>query len=388
MTDLLMPKLGLTMTEGMLSQWRVAPGDRVARGNVIFTVETEKVANEIEAETDLTIAEILVAEGETVPVGTPVARLADAGAAAPPPGTGSNARGTKEDGLRIVATPLARRLARAAGVDLAAVTGSGPHGRIKAGDVEKAAPAATPAAGVIEIIPDPTRLAVARRVTAAKRDIPHFYVTHEAEISAAMALRDDLNAKKGCSRVSVTHMLVRALGLALSEMPAANRIWSGDRIVAFATADIGMLTETPEGLRMPMIRDAGRRRLREIAADATALAERARTGRLTPADVGGGAAAISNVGMFGVTSLTPIISPPQAMMLGVGGERGVFRPDAAGAPALRREITLTLACDHRVIDGAEAARFLAALVAILKHPARLLHPAPEPQENPHGLFPD
>jgi len=137
-----------------------------------------------------------------------------------------------------------------------------------------------------------------------------------------------------------------------------------------------------------MIRDAGRRRLREIAADATALAERARTGRLTPADVGGGAAAISNVGMFGVTSLTPIISPPQAMMLGVGGERRVLRPDAAGAPALRRELTLTLACDHRVIDGAEAARFLAALVAVLQHPASLLHPAPEPQENPHGLLPD
>jgi pyruvate dehydrogenase E2 component (dihydrolipoamide acetyltransferase) len=365
LADLLMPKLGLTMTEGLLAEWRARPGERVAKGVVVFTVETEKVAHEVAAESDLVIAEILVDEGETVPVGQPVARLADVAAS----------QG------RIVATPLARRRAREAGVDLAAVRGSGPRGRIKAADVAAVeAEAATPAAPsgapalATEIIPNAARLATARRVSAAKRDIPHFHVTHEAEITALMALRDDLNSVEGNPRISVTHMLVRAMGLALTENPEVNRIWSGDRILAFAAADIGMLTETPQGLRMPMIRDAGRRSLGAIAADAGALALRARAGKLEPADVGGGAAAISNVGMFGIASIAPVISPPQALMLGVGGERRLFRPDAGGRPALRRELTLTLACDHRVIDGAAAARFLAALVAILENPQRLLDP--------------
>lgn len=424
MADLVMPKFGLTMTEGLLSDWHVAPGAAFSAGDMLFTVETEKVANEVEADADGVLAEILVQAGETVPVGTPVARLAGGGAVAEVPApapaaalqaadrttagrepldspsarklmaehglerdamaaSGRDGRVMKEDVLRVIATPLARRIAQAGGVDLTAIAGSGPHGRIKARDVaaaKPAAPAAAPPAvpaqvGVTEIAPDAMRRATAQRVSTAKREIPHFYLSHEAELSALNALRDQLNADARAPRISVTHMLIRALGLALAEMPQMNRIWAGDRILAFDRVDIGMVAETPDGLRIPVIRDAGGATLDAVAEQARALAGRARDGGLTPADVGDGVISISNVGMFGVSSLTPIINPPNAMILGVGAERQIFRPGADGAPVLRRELTLTLACDHRIIDGADAARFLSAVVEILETPLRLLRPA-------------
>lgn len=416
MSELVMPKFGLTMTEGLLTEWHVVPGAAFCAGDMLFTVETEKVANEIEAEVDGMLAEILVQAGETVPVGTPVARLAGAGAIAPPAAepptetavakdtldspaarklmaehglhreavvpTGRDGRVMKEDVLRVIATPLARRLAEADGVDLALLEGSGPRGRIKARDVEavaQARPALDPAVPEINAtLPDATRRATAARVSAAKRDIPHFYLTHETDMVALAQLRAALNADSTGQKISVTHMLIRALGLALEEMPQMNRIWVGDRILAFPRADIGMVAETPGGLRIPVVRDAGGSSLDAVALQASALAERARTGRLTASDVGDGVISISNVGMFGVSSLTPIINPPNAMILGVGAERALFRPDAQGLPALRRELTLTLACDHRLIDGADAARFLSAVVAILETPLSLLRPARKP----------
>lgn len=385
MADLLMPKLGLTMTEGLLSAWHVAPGAAFSAGDVLYTVETEKVANEVEAEADGVIAELLAQAGDTIPVGAPVARLAGEGGApapAPAPAPAEQAEDPSPAPAaraaaapRVKATPLARRIAKAEGVDLSAVKGSGAHGRIKVRDVKAAIPAASgapAAAGVREIIPDAARSATARRVGAAKRDIPHFYVSDEVELSALDRLRAELNADEGRPRISVTHMLIRAVGLVLAEAPHLNRIWMEDRILAFDGVDVGMVAETPEGLRIPVIRDAGRASLDDIAAQARDLTERAREGRLTPADMGDGTIAISNVGMFGVTALTPIINPPNAMILGVGGERQVFRPDADGAPALRREMNLTLACDHRVIDGADGARLLHALVGALESPIRLL----------------
>ncbi len=405
MSDLVMPKLGLTMTEGLLAEWRVTPGQSFAAGDILFVVETEKVANEIEAAEAGTLGEILVEAGETVPVGTPVARLAGGkGATAVPtapvnaapaeaapveaapmaPAPSSPAPACQEG--RVVATPLARRLARDKGIDLASLTGTGPRGRIKASDVTRAAEAAPPSAAspaasattapaTREEPLSATRIAVAQRVTAAKPGIPHFYVTHEAEISALKRLRHELNAEAGRPRISMTHLLIKALGLTLAEMPAMNRIWLDDRILGFEQVDIGMVAETPQGLRIPVLRDVGSRPLDQVAAEASALAARARDGSLAASDVGGGALSISNVGMFGVTSLTPIISPPQAMILGVGAERALFRPDAEGKPVARHELVLTLACDHRIIDGAEAARFLAAVVATLEHPLRLLRPA-------------
>ena len=423
MTDLLMPKLGLTMTEGLLSEWHVALGATFQAGDLLFTVETEKVANEVEAESDGVLSQILVEAGMTVPVGTPLARLSGAGtietqsesfspaspsAASPQSSpmdgpaarklmadhqinrediqaTGRDGRVMKEDVLRVVATPLARRIAQNQGVDLTLVEGSGPRGRIKARDVEAARTTegtspvmSVTAKGVTEIIPDAVRRATAHKVSAAKRDIPHFYVSHEAELTSLMQLRSDLNADDERPRISVTHMLIRALGLALTEMPELNRIWVDDRILAFKHVDVGMVAETPDGLRIPVIRDAGSSSLDQIAAQAHEVMARAREGGLKPTDVGEGAISVSNVGMFGVSSLTPIINPPNAMILGVGAEREVFRPGADRTPELRREMTLTLACDHRVIDGADAARFLSAVVSILETPIRLLRPAHRP----------
>lgn len=404
MSVLLMPKFGLTMAEGLLSEWHIAEGASFTKGDLLFTVETEKVANEVEAEFDGILLQIVVAAGDTIAVGEPVANLTGDGEVAAPLETISNpqdgpaarklmienaiprdqvtasgrdGRVMKEDVLRVIATPLAKIIAIQQGVDLQTLEGSGPRGRIKAADVRNASTQIATSAnadGPERITPDAARLATVRRVSAAKRDIPHFYVTHEAEISELTALRKTLNSSETNTRVSVTHMLIRTLGLALTEMPHMNRVWAGDHILAFNQADVGMVTETPNGLRIPVIRNAGSAQLDEIAAAANDLGARARIDALTASDVGDGVIAISNVGMFGIASLTPIISPPNAMILGVGAPRLVFRPDDAGAPFLHNELTLTLACDHRIIDGADAARFLSAVVEILETPTRLLRP--------------
>lgn len=404
MSVLLMPKFGLTMAEGLLSEWHIAEGASFTKGDLLFTVETEKVANEVEAEFDGILLQIVVAAGDTIAVGEPVANLTGDGEVAAPLETISNpqdgpaarklmienaiprdqvtasgrdGRVMKEDVLRVIATPLAKIIAIQQGVDLQTLEGSGPRGRIKAADVRNASTQIATSAnadGPERITPDAARLATVRRVSAAKRDIPHFYVTHEAEISELTALRKTLNSSETNTRVSVTHMLIRTLGLALTEMPHMNRVWAGDHILAFNQADVGMVTETPNGLRISVIRNAGSAQLDEIAAAANDLGARARIDALTASDVGDGVIAISNVGMFGIASLTPIISPPNAMILGVGAPRLVFRPDDAGAPFLHNELTLTLACDHRIIDGADAARFLSAVVEILETPTRLLRP--------------
>lgn len=424
MADLVMPKIGLTMTEGLLSEWHVAPGDNFSKGQLLYTVETEKVANEVEAENDGRLIKILIAEGETAAVGTVVAQIAgnsgdqetpeknDASVKAEQTqtvsgstitgvedapsarkmmaehgldrhemeATGRDGRVLKEDVLRVIATPLARRVARNENVPLHGLSGSGAGGRIKVVDVEAAARASeqnadTTHGALQEEIPDAARLATARRVTASKRDIPHFYVTHEAEISALMALRQELNSGQSQMKISVTHMLIKAIGLTLAELPHLNRIWSDDRIITFDRADVGMVTETPHGLRIPVLRDIGSVPLDHVTGMAHDVANRARGEKLTSADVGDSVIAVSNVGMFGVSSLTPIINPPNAMILGVGVDRRLFRPGADNAPELRHELTLTLACDHRIIDGADAARFLSYLVDVIEQPIRLLRPS-------------
>ncbi len=418
MADLLMPKLGLTMTEGLVAQWCVAPGQAFSAGDVLFVVETEKVANDIEAETDGVLEAILTAEGETADVGTVVARYAGPGASVSAPshpsdtasldasaphdpsrdapsarklmaehglsrsdvaGTGRDGRIMKGDVLRVIATPLAKRLAREADLDIANVQGSGPRGRIKAADV-RAALSTTPSPTVTTVVtapltesaPDPIRLATARRVTTAKRDIPHFYLTQNAEVSALTRFRANINAEAAPLKISVTHLLIRALASGLAIMPELNRIWMNDQILSFDRIDIGMVAETPEGLRIPVLRDVARTPLDRLAAEAIALAGRAREGSLRPDDVGGGVMSISNVGMFGASSLTPIINPPHAMILGVGAEQALFRPGSDDAPEARRELVLTLACDHRIVDGAQAARFLSTVVRAIEHPFRLL----------------
>ena len=408
MTDLVMPKLGLTMTEGLLAEWRVAAGASFAAGDVLFVVETEKIANEIEAQQAGSIETLLVNEGETVAVGTPVARLSETSMHAvssevapgtgeprfeiPPPerGLDSSVTGSAvQERDRIRATPLARRLARQRNIDLRDLTGSGPRGRIKAADVERATADRTAfsvrgpdAASQVHLeAPNAARMATARRVSAAKRDVPHFYVQAEAEVTELLELRARLNGDPRFARLSVSHLLIKAIGQTLAELPETNRIWLDEGLLSLGPTDVGLVVDTDAGLRIPVIRNVAAQPLDAVAREAGDKAERARGRTLTPQDMSGGAISLSNVGMHGISGLIPIVNPPQSMILGVGAERRLFRPDAEGNPVLQRELTLWLACDHRVLDGALAARFLAQLTTALETPLALLRPMPEESQD-------
>ncbi len=364
-----MPKLGLTMTEGLLAEWKVAPGDSVAAGDVIFVVETDKISNEIEAHVAGVVAQLHAAEGEVLPVGATVLSLRVA----------RDIASANPD--RVVATPLARRMAARAGLDLGVVAGSGPRGRIMAQDVAAVQDVA-PAAAPVPVAPPADRGTVhelgayqrvaARRLTEAKRDIPHFYVVADADVTELLALRAQLNGDPGHTKLTVNSFLIAAVARALAALPAMNRVWAGDGLRELPTIDVGMAVEGPKGLVAPVLRDLGALMLDEIATAADALIARARAGRLAREDLDGGAIAISNVGMFGVTGLLPIINPGQSSILGVGANQPVFRPDASGQPVLRQVLSLALSCDHRVIDGALAARFLQAVCRQLETSAVLL----------------
>lgn len=405
--ELVMPKLGLTMTEGVLAEWRVSPGQPFRSGDVLLVVETDKIASEVEADSDGVLIETTIPAGETVAVGTPIARWsADGAGAAPAPEpaetpaakpaptpVSTNARPlpapVRANGERILSTPLARRRAEGLGVDLAMVAGSGPRGRIKVADVEMAAqtqpaPQPAPQAPKIETPtgerskPTTLQATVARRLTAAKRDVPHFYLAAEAEVTELAALRDRLNAdtESGLPRISMTHLVLAAVGRALAAMPEMDRVWddepSGGAILSLGQGDIGMAVDTPRGLVAPVLRGAATLPLDRLAAEAASLTRRARDGRLTEEDFQGGAVTVSNAGMHNVTYMTSIINPGQSSILGVGSVRSVFRPDAAGAPVLKRELGLVLSADHRLFDGVTALAFLNRIIAGLERPLRLL----------------
>jgi len=408
--DLLMPKLGLTMTEGVLMEWKVAPGEAFSRGQVLFVVETDKAATDIEAEADGVLAERLVEEGETVPVATPVGRLAsaaggegppsppyapeakterkpEAAAAAPPPpiqqvGQQVAQQAARPAGGRVIATPLARRVARERGIDLSGVAGSGPRGRIKLVDVERAVAvvpaAATAAAGeetARRVRPTPMQAAMARRLSQVKQGVPHFYLSVEAEVSALLELRAALNADDTRPRLTLTHFVLAAVGRALAEQPGVNRVWTDGEIVEFSATHVSMAVEAEAGLYVPVVRDAGSASLDRVAAEARAAMEKARSGRLSAAEMEGAAIAVSNAGMHDVTWLTPIINAGQSAILGVGSVRELFRPDAQGAPSLRREIGLVFSGDHRVHTGVEGLTFLNRVRTYLENPLRLLRQA-------------
>ena len=377
--DIVMPKLGLTMTEGLLAEWRVQPGARVTAGDILFVFETDKIATDIEASGSGEILELLVPAGSTVPVGTPLARWTGLASGAPEPQPmPAPAQGPAATGGRVLATPLARRLARERGIDITSLRGSGPRGRIKAKDLPEAViPAAAPPATGEFIALDRVRAASARRLAQAKQEMPHFYVGAAAEISRLLALRDDWREIPDAPRLTVTHAVLAAMGRALLAMPELNRVWEGDGWRRIATPDVGLAVDTPRGLFAPVLRDAGRLTLDVLAERTNALVERARAGRLSPGELEGGCISLSNIGMFGARFLVPIVNPGQSMILGLGAMESLFRPDANGAPALRREVTLVLSADHRVLDGAAAAAFLARIVAFLEKPLALLRPPAE-----------
>ena len=376
-SPIVMPKLGLTMTEGTVASWQVAPGDDVNVGDVLFVVETEKAANEILAETAGRIGEILVAEGRTAPVGAALATWSACPQHRPAPAA------------RVIATPLARKNAVEIGLDLKTIAGTGPNSRIKAIDVATARAAAlkptSPAPVVEQDAPEsPAPIAekrrsvrtveetAARRLSESKRDTPHFYVLAESDVTALLEFRSKLNRDATALRLTLTHFVIAAVARALAEAPDGNSVWNEGEIVGFDTIDVGVAVDTPRGLVAPVLRDVGRLGLDALANKATLLVQSAREGRLRPDDMAGGAITVSNVGMFGASRIVPIISPGQSAILGVGAVRPAFRPDRAGAPKLCQELGLALSADHRVWDGVTAARFLDLIVQRLEQPLLLL----------------
>lgn len=389
--SILMPKLGLTMTEGVLIEWRVAPGDAVAPGDTLFVVETDKIANEVEANRAGVVDALLVHAGEVVPVGAVVASLrgegdvAQSGPKAEPP----QKRQAPASPARIVATPLARRHAAEAGIDLAEIAGSGPRGRIMLRDLPDTEPSARGQVrqpterqaimprGPIVREPDPHRKITARRLSEAKREIPHFYVFATADVTDLLALREQLNAGGNGPHLTLNHFVVAAVARAMAALPQMDAVWADDVIHELQTRDVGIAVEGAKGLVAPVLRDVAGLTLDEVAAAAIGLVTQAREGRLKRADLEGGAISVSNVGMFGVSALVPIVNPGQSSILGVGASQPMFRPDAQGRPVLRHVLELALSCDHRVIDGALAARFLQDLcrrletaVLLLRRPQR------------------
>jgi pyruvate dehydrogenase E2 component (dihydrolipoamide acetyltransferase) len=384
---IVMPKLGLTMSEGLIAEWLVAPGDEVDTGQILFVVETDKISNEIEAPAPGRIIALLAEVGAVVDVGAPVAMWTGPGVAGAPPIVSAIAdeeTATRVDvpvpvappangAQRIRSTPLARRMAKLAGFEIASITGTGARGRIQACDVQ----AVIDASGAASVRPAPAgrdlRSLIAARVSRSKAEIPHFYVTADARFDALNALRGDLNADPLAPRkLSITAFLVIAVARALALVPEANMVWRGNRAEPLSRIAIGIAVDTPGGVMAPAVLVTGA--IHAVADRLDAAIERARQGRLSAADAGEAAIGISNVGMFAVRSLTPIIDPDQSFMLGVGAPQSVFRPGSGGVPLAVQEVTLSLACDHRAIDGAGAARFLATIVELLEHPGRLLIP--------------
>jgi len=412
--DILMPALSPTMTEGKLSRWLKTEGERVKAGEVIAEIETDKATMEVEAVDEGVIEALLVAEGtEGVKVNTPIARLsgevspvitAPAPSALPiavpviaAPAAPVEKTMIPKGSRRILASPLARRLAAERGLDLANLTGSGPHGRIIRADVEAAAtapgpakvaspspvPAPAPAASLAQLgyaedsytlLPlDGMRRTVARRLTESARDIPHFPLTIDVEIDALLAARTRINSllePRGI-KVSVNDLVIKAAALALRQVPEANASFTPEGIALHRHADISMAVAVDGGLITPIIRKAEQKGLAEIALEAKDLAERARNRKLKPEEFQGGTFSISNLGMFGIRQFGSIINPPQGAILSVGaGEaRAVVRD---GQVSIRTLMTVTLTCDHRVIDGAIGARWLAAFRALIEDPVTMI----------------
>jgi pyruvate dehydrogenase E2 component (dihydrolipoamide acetyltransferase) len=430
MTDILMPALSPTMEEGVLAKWHVKVGDTVKAGDVIAEIETDKATMEVEAVDEGEITDILVAEGsEGVKVNTPIARLKDEdGAAAPvaktdapkaeapkaaeapktqpaqveasPTAAAPKATPAKAaDGGRLFASPLARRLAAQAGVELSAIKGTGPHGRIVKRDVEaagkggaKPAPAAATTGsgsasrpvqslaqmgipdGSYDLIPlDGMKKAIARRMVDSIQQVPHFPLFIDVEIDALLAARARVNTMLEAQgvKVSVNDFVIKATAMALKAVPEANASYSPEGIAMHHNADVAMAVAIDGGLITPIIRKAETKSLSQIATESKDLAKRARDRKLKPEEFQGGTFSVSNLGMFGIKAFSSIINEPQGaiMSVGAGEQRPVVRN---GQLAVATVMTVTLTCDHRVVDGATGARFLQAFKPMIEDPVTML----------------
>jgi len=425
--DILMPALSPTMQKGNLARWLKKEGDKIKPGDVLAEIETDKATMEVEAVVEGVLVKIVVPEGTAdVPVDDVIGLITGEGEDAksvasrpspvrektldaPPaaPNTPAVAPRTPngESGPRIFASPLARRIAMESGLDLASITGSGPHGRIIERDVKAAlahGPAAVPAQDTkapsvplptppdeltrknfapdsFEEIPhDSMRKTIARRLVEASRTIPHFYLTADGNLDALMSLREAINAAapkdkegKPAYKISVNDFIVKALALALIRIPDANVTWTETAMLKHKHADIGVAVAIPGGLITPIVRAAETKSLSVISSEMKDFSSRARARKLRPEEYQGGSSAVSNLGMFGTKSFSAIINPPQATILAVGAAepRVVVK---GGASVVATLLSVTLSCDHRAVDGVLGAKLLAAFKDLLEQPAGML----------------
>ncbi|MDR3469569.1 MAG: pyruvate dehydrogenase complex dihydrolipoamide acetyltransferase [Xanthobacteraceae bacterium] len=441
--NILMPALSPTMEKGNLAKWLKKEGDKVKSGDVIAEIETDKATMEVEAVDEGTIARILVPEGTAdVPVNDVIAVLATEGedvksagagapakeaAKAPPapsaapaaaapaaapttpaaaPAPAAPVASSPASPHRLFSSPLARRLAKDFGIDLSAVQGSGPHGRVVARDVEAAKsgkglkPAAAPPAaaaaapiagpsdqqiralfaeGSYEAVPhDGMRRVIAQRLTVAKRDIPHYYLTSDCDITRLVAAREDINAAapktgdgKPAYKLSVNDFVIKALALALQRVPDANVTWTEGAMLRHKGSDVSVAVSIPSGLITPVIRNAHLKSVSVISAEMKDMAARARARKLKPEEYQGGTTSVSNLGMYGIKDFTAVINPPQSTILavGMGEERAVVRH---GKIEIATIMSVTLSCDHRAIDGALGAELVAAFRALIENPIMMV----------------
>jgi len=443
--NILMPALSPTMEKGNLAKWLKKEGDKVKSGDVIAEIETDKATMEVEAVDEGTIAKIVVPEGtQDVPVNDVIAVLAGDGedvkaagasagaakpsaapapapkpatapapaaaapapkpAAAPAPQAASPALQANGDG-RIFSSPLARRLAKDAGIELSRINGTGPHGRVIARDVEEAksgkglkAPAAAPGAGPAlapsmsdkqilalfepgsyEIIPhDGMRRTIAQRLTASIQNVPHFYLTIDCDIGKLLAAREEINKaaptdkeKKPLYKISVNDFVIKAMAVALQKIPACNVSWSEGGMIRHQHSDVGVAVAMPGGLITPIIRKAETKTLSTISNEMKDFAARARARKLKPEEYQGGTTAVSNLGMYGINHFTAVINPPHATILAVGAseERAVVR---AGKIEAAHIMSVTLSCDHRAIDGALGAELIGEFRRLIENPVMMM----------------
>ena len=453
--DITMPALSPTMETGTLSKWLVKVGDVVKSGDLLAEIETDKATMEVESIDEGTVSELVVEAGtEGVPVGQVILRLSTDGEVAAPvrqnldeafirrpttivPGStvpakveaeaaplpsptvatvlpavaeaAESAPSRSEEGIRVNASPLARRIAEAQGVALAGISGSGPNGRIVRADVEAAAgkpvvaaaapaaalapaqtaaaPAPAPAPAPKSAAPAPgfadipqtseklgnVRKVIARRLTEAKQTVPHFYLTSDIRIDALLKLRGELNKALEPRKIklSVNDMVIKALALALRQVPKANVSFAGDTLISYQRADISVAVAAPSGLITPIIVGADLKPMSVIATEMQALAAKAREGKLQPHEYQGGTASVSNLGMYGIKQFDAVINPPQGMILAVGaGEKRPYLVD--DALAIATVMTATGSFDHRAIDGADGAELMSAFKALVESPLGLV----------------
>jgi len=397
-----MPKLGLTMVDGKIVEWKKKPGESVEAGEVICVIETEKTTYEIEAPGAGTLAKIVVDEGSTVPVGElmgiilgPGEELAEVPAAAPEATAKAEkpAAPAKEEipparveaaevGREVKSSPLARKIAAEHGINLATVKGTGPGGRIAKEDVLRAIEAGkakAPPTGVAPaeegVIPLTTmRKTIARRMSQSFHTAPHFWVTAEADVTELTKLYKQLGprvAKDTGVKLTYTDLLIKIVALALKEHPNVNACWTEDGIKVLSEINIGIATDIPTGLIVPVIRRAGEKSLAEISADRAALVAKGREGKMTLDEMTGGTFTLNNVGALGISCIHAIINPPESAILTVGST--TERPVVVGGQIVARPVMeLSLGVDHRVLDGGSGGRFLMKVKELIEQPLSIL----------------